>query len=919
MELVERHVETAQLRRLIKDAVRGQGGIGVITGEVATGKSELLSVAAGIATEAGAELLSAVASADQQAYPYAVIEQILSAPGIGSRRDLPSSADRPGPGPGGDQAVPPRVLQAVHRAITDIAGLRPVVITIDDVEHADAQSLACLLHTVRRSPNLPLAAVITLGADPYESDAHRLDELLHQPRSQHLSLRNLSPEAVGVLMGSLAGAAGDPGPEPGLVAAVHEITRGNPLLVRTLVESGMTEQGPAYRRAALACVHRSGPQTERVALGLAVLDGQLDGPTDGSDGSDGNWPAGRLARLLDLDERPVERALARLDGLGLRDGYRLRDASMAAAVLDAAPRAAVRDLRYRTAEILRREGVSALDSGRQLLDQEVTDGAPDWVTEVLRQAAEEALAEDDVLTALRCLEQAGRTCRSESERIAVEAALTRVTWRFRPGATPQHLRAITAAVGSGRIWPVTALRLSRTMLWLGWNGAARCAIDDAAARIATAKPGDPAAADELEITRMTLACTYPGIPAGKDLCASGSDFPRSRPALAVRALHAALTSGGDSSSGAEQVLRTSKLLDSSVESIGNALLALVYLDRLVEAGQWADLFLAEARQRQAPTWTALISGIRALVSLRSGDPGGAREHAENALSWLPPPHWGTGIGLVHGTLVRAHDLLGDPRRAGEILERPVPETVFATRFGLHYLYARGQHQLNVGEATAALADFRTCGERMEAWSLDSPSLVPWRAGAAEALIRLGNPIAANRAAQTHLALAAPGRVRTRCIALRTLALTLPVDRRVALLEESLQLLPSAGDSYEFALTLAALGRTLEELRGPARGRPLLRRALEMAESCRAGALVKALGPSAGAPEEAGTAAPRLTRAERRVAVLAARGLANQEIARTLVITVSTVEQHLTKTYRKLNIKHRHELPFGLEGSILEMA
>lgn len=72
------------------------------------------------------------------------------------------------------------------------------------------------------------------------------------------------------------------------------------------------------------------------------------------------------------------------------------------------------------------------------------------------------------------------------------------------------------------------------------------------------------------------------------------------------------------------------------------------------------------------------------------------------------------------------------------------------------------------------------------------------------------------------------------------------------------------------------------------------------------------GPSSqGSPTGRGPADPRLTAlspAERRVAVLAADGCCNREIARRLFITVSTVEQHLTKTYRKLGVHSRGELP-----------
>lgn len=55
----------------------------------------------------------------------------------------------------------------------------------------------------------------------------------------------------------------------------------------------------------------------------------------------------------------------------------------------------------------------------------------------------------------------------------------------------------------------------------------------------------------------------------------------------------------------------------------------------------------------------------------------------------------------------------------------------------------------------------------------------------------------------------------------------------------------------------------------------------------------------------------LSDAERRVASLAARGCTNREISRKLFVTVSTVEQHLTRVYRKLRINSRSDLPTSL--------
>jgi DNA-binding NarL/FixJ family response regulator len=55
----------------------------------------------------------------------------------------------------------------------------------------------------------------------------------------------------------------------------------------------------------------------------------------------------------------------------------------------------------------------------------------------------------------------------------------------------------------------------------------------------------------------------------------------------------------------------------------------------------------------------------------------------------------------------------------------------------------------------------------------------------------------------------------------------------------------------------------------------------------------------------------LTPSERRVAELAAGGRTNREIAQELFVTMATVETHLTRTYRKLDVSGRDQLAGAL--------
>ena len=51
----------------------------------------------------------------------------------------------------------------------------------------------------------------------------------------------------------------------------------------------------------------------------------------------------------------------------------------------------------------------------------------------------------------------------------------------------------------------------------------------------------------------------------------------------------------------------------------------------------------------------------------------------------------------------------------------------------------------------------------------------------------------------------------------------------------------------------------------------------------------------------------MTATERRVAELVCQGLTNKQIAAALVVTVGSVEAHLTRVYAKLQVRSRTDL------------
>jgi DNA-binding CsgD family transcriptional regulator len=123
-------------------------------------------------------------------------------------------------------------------------------------------------------------------------------------------------------------------------------------------------------------------------------------------------------------------------------------------------------------------------------------------------------------------------------------------------------------------------------------------------------------------------------------------------------------------------------------------------------------------------------------------------------------------------------------------------------------------------------------------------------------------------------------------------------------------------ALEYARTLVDLGATLRRKRYRREARQPLSIGLDRASRCGATALAE----RAQVELRATGARPRhlvvsgsdaLTPSERRVALLAAEGRSNRQIAQTLFVTIKTVEAHLSHTYRKLDITSRTQISRAL--------
>lgn len=859
----------AFIEGLLIECDAGAGETVLVGGGPASGKSQVQNQVVARARELGILTLTAAGAADERDVDGGVIDQLLAGPA------LPRAITGPLTEGDADERIA-GLASAVHR----LARERAVLVAVDDLHHVDETSARLLLRLQRRTRSSSLLLVLNHPDSWYAGDGLPFAAQPHR----HVQLTPLSVAAIAELV-TEAGHDGVP-------ERIHELTAGNPLLVNALLDAYRGDAddsrlGLAYSEAVQRLLHRYGSPLREVATAIAVLD--TDVTTEA------------VATVAGVDPLEAEASAGVLADSGLVTGVRFRQPPAAAAVVGGLRGPEKVRLHLRAAEVKHARGLAAADVARHLVA--AGEAKADWALPVLVEAAEQVMLGDDVDFATRCLKLAATATTAKWEQQTISQLLAKITWRVNPAAAAPHLECLRQ--GGDQLDQSDRIALVRQSLWFGdretFERAFSALGDDV-------EPLDPRTAAELSLAGQW----HYGVAAA----VGETSDPWLHTANTLGAVWR--TGGGDATSAcAEQILQNCRLSDTSLEALSTAILALAYDGKADRAEGWCTSLGEEAEYRGAVTWKAMLDALGAGLVLRRGDVAAATGQAVRALALLDAPNWGVAISYPLATLLSAHTAAGAFKAAAAVLRHPVPDVVFTTLGGVRYLRARGQFHLATNRGLAAVSDFQQCQRILRERGLDLPAIVPWRTDLAEANLRLGNPTLAVELAKQQLACSAPTDSYSQGSALRVLALAGDSAARPGLLNRAAEAFKASGDRLELAKTMRTLnqlGQRAERSAGLVKPVHVPRQA--SSAGSRAPVPRPVSRPAAAAPEPDGTTGNSVTlsEAELRVAELAAHGRTNRQISETLYITVSTVEQHLTRVYRKLGVPGRSALASELAGA-----
>jgi DNA-binding CsgD family transcriptional regulator/tetratricopeptide (TPR) repeat protein len=304
MPLLEREEALAELDSALSAARRGQGRVALVSGGAGMGKTSVLraflsTLDAGVAVREGA------------------CDDLLTPRPLGPVFDLSRQA-----GSALSRALAAGDVQAVFTALLDeLGGGAVTVMVVEDVHWADDASLDALAFLARRIERLPALLVLTYRDDdvPIEAPLRRVLGGLRNPVAVQVPLAPLSVNAVMQLAGQQ---------EAGL--RVHASTQGNPFFVTELLAAEHEGTPASVSHAVLARVARL-PSPTRALLDLlavvparaeaALLDALcpewLEQAAAAEERGVVEWQTDGLAFRHELARRAVEEALPASRARGL--------------------------------------------------------------------------------------------------------------------------------------------------------------------------------------------------------------------------------------------------------------------------------------------------------------------------------------------------------------------------------------------------------------------------------------------------------------------------------------------------------------------------------------------------------------------------------------------------------------------------
>ncbi|MER5555920.1 AAA family ATPase [Streptomyces sp. NPDC002793] len=924
---MHREEELALLRRAYHDCERqGRGQVALIAGAVGSGKTHMLEQHGKWAAAAGGRILTATGSRAERNLHFGVLGQLLHGLHLGQEesariedltREAASSLTTATAGSDDSDTLPVDgplwgpLLRSVHAALSRAAAQQPLLLAVDELHHTDAASLHCLLFVIRRLRHAPITVVFAETSVPGSAHPVFHAELRSQPYFAGITLPPLTTDSIIGLLGQ-EGRPADIRQEAGRLL---RMTGGSSLLVQALIDErdapGNTDdndprEDDTFKRAVLGCLYRHEPAVRQVAEALAVL-GRPVSPE-------------LLDQLLDVLPNTTAPAVRALHNSGLVEHNRIRHPRIRHCLLsDLAPERKQK-LHRRAAEVLHEGGEEPSVVAEHLIASAWTDTP--WASPVLQRAAAQALAagRPDLAAASLRLETQEETAGQD---IATTAMLVSARWQNNPTSVGQQLdHLVKSARADG--WSTTAALSA--VPYLLWQGRVDEAVE-AVEGFRTAGPDDDPAGRRRTMELLIALSNPDHLASARESAGSRHRItevpPSAGPRLrALSVLGGAMipSAGNNTVVQAEQLLQQYHADPGSLGLLAAPLLALLYSGRADRVASWGEILLKQPPARHAPAWLGVIRAIHAEAALRLGDHEATERLGKAALVDVPCAGWGVAVGGPLGTLVTCATEQGRHAEAERWLAQPVPPGMFRTPAGIHYLAARGRHHLAMGRAQAATADLRRCGEQMRHWGLDTAGLLTWRLELAKVQLSLGNRTHAAQLLLEQLRVPHGLDDRTRGRALRLLASTAVPDQRHKLLSKAVTLLQASGDQQELMLALNDISHALQRSGDSAQARLFVRWAHQLAQGAADGGSMipgqqDRRQPAGGTREQNGQqdaasweADPVLSEAEHRVAVLAAQGNTNRQISDALFITVSTVEQHLTRAYRKLDVKRRTDLP-----------